>query len=85
MDVEELVRLAVAVEDGLRHRFGRPHDAHDDVAVEEQWDAPGDRVAERWDARRVDESMVVIAVVRLLEGDLCNGLDAVVRVGGVTW
>ena len=67
VDVEHLVRLAVAVEDRLRHRLGRADDAHHDVVVEEQRDPAADRVAVRLDARRIDEAVVVIAVVGLLE------------------
>ena len=67
VDVEQLVGLAVAVEDGLGHRLGGADDAHHDVAVEEERDAPGDRVAVRLDAGRVDQPVVVVAVVGLLE------------------
>ena len=67
MDVEHLVGFAVAVEDVVRHRVGGPDDAHHDVAVEEQRDPAGDGVAVRLDARRVDQPVVVVAVVGLLE------------------
>ena len=86
MDVEQLVGLAVAVEDRLGHRLGRADDAHHDVAVEEQRDPAGDRVAVRLDAGRVDQAVVVVAVVGLLEADLApTGSIRWVRVGGSTW
>ena len=86
MDVEHLVGLAVAVEDRLGHRLGRADDAHHDVGVEEQRDAAGHRVAVRLDAGRIDQPVVVVAVVGLLERrSSTTGSIRWVRVGGVTW
>ena len=77
MDVDQLVGLAVPVEDGLGHRLGRADDAHHDVVVEEQRDPSGHRVAVRLDAGRVDQAVVVVAVVGLLQGHRRDGLDPV--------
>ncbi len=78
VDEQHLVRLAVAVEDAVRHRRRRADDTHHDVVVEEQRDAAGDGVAVRRDARRIDEAVVVIAVVGLLErGSSRDRLDLV--------
>ena len=77
VDVEQLVGLAVAVEDGLGHRLGGADDAHHDVAVEEERDPPGHRVAVRLDPGRIDQPVMVVAVVGLLEGDRRDRLDPV--------
>ena len=69
-----------------RHRLGRADDAHHDVAVVEERDPAADRVAVRLDPGRVDQAVVVIAVVGLLEPDLAPAASILwVRVGGTTW
>ena len=77
MDVEELVRLAIPVEEVVRHGGSGTDHAHDHVVVEEQGHPAGDRVAVRLDAGRVDQAVVVVAVVGLLEDDLGDRLDLV--------
>ena len=78
VDVQQLVGFAVAIEDGLGHRLGRADDAHHDVAVVEERDPAADRIAVRLDPGRVDQAMVVVAVVGFLEADLSAGrLDPV--------
>ena len=65
MDVEELVRLAIPVEEVVRHGGSGTDHAHDHVVVEEQRHPAGDRVAVRLDAGRVDQAVVVVRTDQL--------------------
>ena len=75
VDVQQLVALAVAVEGVGRHRARRQDHAQDHVRVVEQRDPAGDGVAGGRQPGRVDELVVVRAVVRGLDGHRAQRLD----------
>ena len=75
VDEQHLVALAVAVEGVGRHRRRGQDHAHHDVGVVEQRDPPADRVTVRLEPRRVDQLVVMRAVVRGLDGDRAHRLD----------
>ncbi len=77
VDEEHLVRFAVAVEEVVGQLLGGAHDAHHDVAVEEQRHAPLDHVAARRDGAGLDQSVAMHAIVGRLEPDVADGLDLV--------